>query len=64
MGKSKGSQSSELDPAIRQMMQETFNLGKGTITETVPVLDAQGNQVYDYSSGFPIPRTNIIIILV
>ena len=57
MGKSKGSQSSELDPAIRQMMQETFNLGKGTITETVPVLDAQGNQVYDYSSGFPIPRT-------
>ena len=34
MGKSKGSQSSELDPAIRQMMQETFDLGKGAITET------------------------------
>ena len=40
MGKSKGSTSSELDPAIRQMMQETFNLGKGAITETRPVLDA------------------------
>mgnify|MGYP001180439175 FL=1 len=57
MGKSKSSGSSELDPAVRQMMQETFNVGKDTIMETVPVLDAQGNQVYDYSSGFPIPRT-------
>ena len=35
MGKSKGSQSSELDPAIKQMMQETFNIGKGAIMETV-----------------------------
>jgi len=33
MGKSKGSQSSELDPAIRQMMQETFNIGKGAVME-------------------------------
>ena len=57
MGKSKSSGGSELDPAIRAMMQETFNLGKGTITETVPVLDAQGNQIIDYSSGFPVPRT-------
>ena len=57
MGKSKSSGSSELDPAIKAMMQETFNVGKDTIMETVPVLDAQGNQVYDYSSGFPIPRT-------
>ena len=34
MGKSKGSTSSELDPAIRQMMQETFDLGKGAIMES------------------------------
>ena len=40
MGKSKSSGSSELDPAVRQMMQETFNLGKGVITESRPVLDA------------------------
>jgi len=33
MGKSKASGSSELDPAIRQMMQETFDVGKGTIME-------------------------------
>ena len=62
MGKSKGSTSSELDPAIRQMMQETFNLGKGAITETRPVLDADGNQIYDYVTGpggtrIPIART-------
>ena len=31
MGKSSGKQSSELDPAIKAMMQETFNLGKGLI---------------------------------
>ena len=62
MAKTKGSQSSELDPAIRQMMQETFDLGKGTITETRPVLDADGNQIIDYVAGpggsrIPIPRT-------
>ena len=62
MAKSKGSQSSELDPAIRQMMQETFDLGKGAITETKPVLDADGNQIYDYVTGpggtqIPIART-------
>ena len=62
MGKSKGSTSSELDPAIRQMMQETFDLGKGAITETKPVLDADGNQIYDYVTGpggtrIPIART-------
>ena len=33
MGKSKASGGSELDPAIRDMMQETFNIGKGTIME-------------------------------
>ncbi len=33
MGKSKSSGGSELDPAIRQMMQETFDIGKGTIME-------------------------------
>jgi len=33
MGKSKSSGSSELDPAIRAMMQETFDVGKGTIME-------------------------------
>jgi hypothetical protein len=57
MGKSKSSGSSELDPAIRGMMQETFDLGKSTITERVPVLDANGNQVYDRSNPFgaPIP---------
>lgn len=33
MGKSKSSGGSELDPAIRQMMQETFDVGKGTIME-------------------------------
>ena len=33
MGKSKASGGSELDPAIRNMMQETFNIGKGTIME-------------------------------
>jgi len=52
MGKSKASGGSELDPAIRDMMQETFNLGKSTITERVPVLDANGNQVYDRSNPF------------
>ena len=62
MGKSKGSNSSELDPAIRQMMQETFDLGKGAITDTKPVLDADGNQIIDYVAGpggtqIPIPRT-------
>ena len=57
MGKSKSSGGSELDPAIRAMMQETFDLGKSTIMETVPVLDAQGNQIIDYSSGYPVPRT-------
>ncbi|MAW27058.1 MAG: hypothetical protein CL498_03595 [Actinobacteria bacterium] len=55
MGKSKSSGSSELDPAIRAMMQETFDLGKSTITERVPVLDAQGNQVYDRSNPFGAP---------
>ena len=62
MGKSKSSGGSELDPAIRQMMQETFNLGKGVITESRPVLDADGNQIIDYVTGpggsrIPIPRT-------
>lgn len=59
MGKSKGSQSSELDPAIRQMMQETFDLGKGAITETRPVLDADGNPVYriDMRTGQRVPVT-------
>ena len=62
MGKSKSSGSSELDPAVRQMMQETFNLGKGVITESRPVLDADGNQIIDYVAGpggsrIPIPRT-------
>ena len=62
MGKSKSSGSSELDPAVRQMMQETFNLGKGVITESRPVLDADGNQIIDYVTGpggsrIPIPRT-------
>ena len=62
MAKGKSSQSSELDPAIRQMMQETFDLGKGAITETKPVLDADGNQIYDYVTGpggtrIPIART-------
>ena len=62
MGKSSGKQSSELDPAIKAMMQETFDLGKGLITESKPVLDAEGNQVYDYVTGpggtqIPIPRT-------
>jgi len=33
MGKSKASGGSELDPAIRAMMQETFNVGKGTVME-------------------------------
>ena len=33
MGKSKASGGSELDPAIRAMMQETFDVGKGTIME-------------------------------
>tara|TARA_R110000787_G_scaffold238097_1_gene344438 strand:- start:20680 stop:22236 length:1557 start_codon:yes stop_codon:yes gene_type:complete len=33
MGKSKSSGGSELDPAIRAMMQETFDVGKGTIME-------------------------------
>ena len=33
MGKSKASGGSELDPAIRAMMQDTFNIGKGTIME-------------------------------
>jgi hypothetical protein len=37
------------------MMQETFDLGKSTITERVPVLDAQGNQVYDSSNQFGAP---------
>lgn len=55
MGKSKSSGGSELDPAIRAMMQETFDLGKSTITERVPVLDAQGNQVYDSSNQFGAP---------
>ena len=62
MGKSSGKQSSELDPAIKAMMQETFDLGKGLITESKPVLDAQGNQIIDYVTGpggtqIPIPRT-------
>ena len=62
MGKSRGSNSSELDPAIKAMMQETFDLGKDTIYETVPVLDANGNQIVDYTTGpggiqIPIPRT-------
>jgi len=62
MGKSRGSNSSELDPAIKQMMQETFDLGKDTIYETVPVLDANGNQIIDYTTApggiqVPIPRT-------
>ena len=58
MGKSKGSNSSELDPAISAMMQETFDLGKGLISERVPVLDADGNQVYDTNNqfGVPVPR--------
>ena len=58
MGKSKGSTSSELDPAISAMMQETFDLGKGLISERVPVLDADGNQVYDTNNqfGVPVPR--------
>jgi len=33
MGKSKSSGSSELDPAIKAMMQETFNIGKGAVME-------------------------------
>ena len=33
MGKSKSSGGSELDPAIRAMMQDTFDIGKGTIME-------------------------------
>lgn len=62
MGKSKSSGSSELDPAIRQMMQETFDVGKGAIMDTKPVLDADGNQIIDYVAGpggsrIPIPRT-------
>ena len=35
MAKSKGSNSSELDPAIKAMMQETFNIGKGAVMESV-----------------------------
>ena len=62
MGKSKSSGSSELDPAVRQMMQETFDVGKGAIMETKPVLDADGNQIIDYVTGpggsrIPVPRT-------
>lgn len=62
MGKSKSSGSSELDPAVRQMMQETFDVGKGAIMESKPVLDADGNQIIDYVTGpggsrIPVPRT-------
>ena len=62
MGKSKSSGSSELDPAVRQMMQETFDVGKSAIMETKPVLDADGKQIIDYVPGpggsrIPIPRT-------
>ena len=62
MGKSKSSGSSELDPAVRQMMQETFNLGKGVITESRPVLDADGNQIIDYVAGPGGSRLSLIHI--
>jgi hypothetical protein len=59
MGKSKGSTSSELDPAIRDMMTETFGYGRDAITETKPVLDADGNPVYriDMRTGQRVPVT-------
>ncbi len=56
MGKSKGSTSSELDPAIRAMMQETFNMGKGLLSERVQSVDANGNPIFDYRDGLAIPR--------
>ena len=56
MGKSKGSTSSELDPAIRAMMQDTFDMGKGLISERVQSVDANGNPIFDYRDGLAIPR--------
>lgn len=58
MGKSKGSNSSELDPAVRDMMQQTFDLGSGLIYDEVQATDANGNPIFDTNNqfGVRVPR--------
>ena len=46
MGKSKGSQSSELDPAIRDMMTETFGYGRDAISEEVQAVGPDGKPLF------------------
>tara|TARA_B100000427_G_scaffold43648_1_gene32128 strand:+ start:1710 stop:3209 length:1500 start_codon:yes stop_codon:yes gene_type:complete len=57
MGKSKGSQSSELDPAIRDMMTETFGYGRDAISEEVQAVGPDGQPLFriDSFTGMKIP---------
>jgi len=57
MGKSKGSQSSELDPAIRDIMTETFGYGRDAVSEEVQAVGPDGQPLFKVEpfTGMKIP---------